>query len=42
MKILGSLKPLPFPSTIWTNISMDFIVGLPKSGNKTMIMVVVN
>jgi hypothetical protein len=31
-----------YPPTVWTYISMDFIVGFPKSGNKSMIMVVVN
>jgi hypothetical protein len=38
----GTLQPLPLPPTIWTNISMDFIVGLPKSRNKLVIMVVVD
>jgi hypothetical protein len=33
---------LPIPPTIWTDIPMDFIVGLPKSGNKSVIMVVVD
>jgi hypothetical protein len=37
---LGTLQPLPIPPTIWRYISMDFIVGLPKSGNKSVIMVV--
>jgi hypothetical protein len=27
---------------IWRDISMDFIVGLPKSGNKSVITVVVD
>jgi hypothetical protein len=27
---------------MWDDISMDFIVGLPKSGNKSVIMVVVD
>jgi hypothetical protein len=27
---------------MWTNISMDFIVGLPKAGNKSIIMLVVD
>jgi hypothetical protein len=30
------------PLAIWRDISMDFIVGLPKSGNKSIIMVVVD
>jgi hypothetical protein len=27
---------------MWTDISMEFIVGLPKAGNKLVIMVVVD
>jgi hypothetical protein len=38
----GTLQPLSLPPTIWMDISMDFIVGLPKSGNKSVIMVVVD
>jgi hypothetical protein len=38
----GMLQPLPIPPTIWRDISMDFIVGLPKLGNKSVIMVVVD
>ena len=38
----STLQPLPIPSSIWTNISMDFIGGLPKAGNKSVIMVVVD
>jgi len=33
---------LPISATIETNISMDFIVGLPISSNKSVIMVVVD
>jgi hypothetical protein len=36
-----TLQPLPIPTSIWTKISMDFIVGLPKYRNKSIILVVV-
>ena len=36
------LKPFPIPRRIWTYISMDFIEGIPKSGGKTVILVVVD
>jgi hypothetical protein len=42
VKYSGTLQPLSIPPVIWWDISMDFIVGLPKSGNKTIIMVVVD
>jgi hypothetical protein len=42
VKSLGTLQPLPIPPAIWRDISMDFITGLPKSGNKSVIMVVVD
>jgi hypothetical protein len=42
IKSLGTLQPLPIPPAIWKDISMDFITGLPKSGNKLVIMVVVD
>jgi hypothetical protein len=37
----GTLQPLLLPPTIWMDISMDFNDGLPKSSNKSFIMVVV-
>jgi hypothetical protein len=42
VKSLGTLQPLLIPPVIWRDISMDFIVGLPKLGNKSVIMVVVD
>jgi hypothetical protein len=42
VKSPGTLQPLPIPPAIWQDISMDFIVVLPKSGNKSVIMVVVD
>lgn len=38
----GLLQPLPIPGKIWHSISMDFITGLPPSGGKMTIMVVVD
>jgi hypothetical protein len=42
VKYLVRLQLLPIPPIIWMDISMDFIVGLPKSNNKLVIMVVVD
>lgn len=42
MDILGALKPLPIRTHICTNISMDFIMGLPEADSKSVITVVVN
>jgi transposase InsO family protein len=42
VKSPGTLQPLPIPLAIWKDISMDFIISLPKLGNKLVIMVVVD
>jgi hypothetical protein len=42
VKAPGTLQPLLIPPSIWRDISMDSIVGLPKLGNKLVIMVVVD
>jgi hypothetical protein len=42
VKSSGTIPLLPIPPTIWKDISMDFITDLPKSGNKSVIIVVVD
>ena len=41
-KKYGLLEPLEVPIRPWTAISMDFIVGLPKSDGHTKIWVIVD
>ena len=38
----SDLQHLSIPSQLWEDISMDLIIGLPKSEGKSVIMVVVD
>ena len=38
----GLLQPLPVPSSAWEMVSLDFVEGLPRSGNSDTILVVVD
>jgi hypothetical protein len=42
IKTAGLLQPLAIPSQRWEEVSMDFIIGLPKSEGKSVIMVIVD
>jgi hypothetical protein len=42
MKIPMVFQTLLIHTTIWDDISMDFMIRIPKEGNHSIIMVVVN
>jgi hypothetical protein len=36
------MQPLDVPSSIWSNIAMDFVEGFPKVGGKSVVLTVVD
>jgi hypothetical protein len=40
-KLAGLLQPLSIPEHIWTDISLDFIDGLPTSNGRTTILLII-
>ena len=38
----GLLQPFDVPSSVWSDISMDFIEGFPRVGGKSIVLTVVD
>jgi hypothetical protein len=42
LHLAGLLQPLPVPSQVWSDISIDFIEGFPKVDGKSVVLTVVD